>query len=1374
MGMKIEVDCARIVSSLRSVCVKSKEHTQNHSPLEGGVGRADKNSSAFMCKRRSRYPDNTPLTPLKGGIVLGMLRTSIKLKEHAHNHSPLEGGQGGVGRADKNSKVLVSKRGSRYDDHTPLKGRIVSCAFFILLFVTSIFAQERHAASLANNAILSDNFSTPRLNTQNWVFGNHPNNHTLVQNGALTLRSIGKTSGWIHTREKFSLRERLVQIKILQPNGDGALGISPTVTSASAVAFSSEQNFYRFYTARDETSGPFRLYVQWRKGGLVEGLEVAPEIEVTPDSYLRLLVREDVIHFQFSFDGANWQTVYAETFALPGFTLNDRFYIEIAAGYTQHNGDWLVDDFVLRAHEETAGADATKENVVLNDPLRGRTLAARTGGAFMPEGGWQAVSREDMLVYDLGRYIASGALEITVRNFYPPEQNTAERHHFLAMFRNPWGSHHSVETQETFWDLHTGTMYAPGVKLQSSTNYADEKASIIKNSWKKEASYKLRVTWSGKELQYFRDGALQARHTHDAPMQLRYIFLGRDYTVSGDLITNFNGNQYPAFAGPIFSTLLVTANVVAQDNAAPLVENVALAGMYANAARLQWTTNEPAQCALEYGTTPAYGEQTPVLGPPAEIFSTTLPKLAANQTYHYRIVAVDDAGNRAVSTNATFTTMKSGLYLFQPSADTYVEKNNIYGERRAYGNFGWMNLLASDGRECYLRFNVAGLNGEVARAGLRLHGRQAGKGGGKLRVLQAAWEENAVTWQTKPHAEETDLGYIDAVHAGEWQSMALREVVTGNGVYDFALLGMGETVSFDTRESTNHAPELIVALRENDATAPVLSEVAATEIGSTSAVLTWRTNEPATAMIAYGLEGGEERSVADSADFAFTHRLVLRQLLPYKKYNCRVYSFDAAGNHALAAKLQFETLPARVEQVALHEVFEAHFLAAHAGASPYVNGPELTLTFTGTAGAALGKVIHVSGFWDGKNVYLARFAPPASGTWAWQTQASDAGMHGQRGTLTCAGNLPAEHISSRGPVQSSKLFPATLASADSTPFFLLGAQLRSALNVSLPSFQKYVAARAEQGCNFLQIAALEQARGNNPETGEAFFANEGERLNPDYWRRLDERVAYANAHGMVAGLTLLPKASASYFTSAEQVQRYMQYVVRRYSAFNVMWLLDEMPEGPAFARASIIAAIRAHDPAQHVLVLPHGIAPEARRAEVAFMLAPEIENQARAGAERRIALQPLIAGEKEPAEILQQHAWESVMRGQYLLLTEETPLTFTEENLYPSRLSFLPTLKDFWASDIHHAVPWWKFTRFETLERGRWRAGQPGEAYVVYCAAAKEFKLDLSEMTGEIRGEWYNTRTGRWSTAFSGPPSRNFALKPPGEGYAAFLWVYRN
>lgn len=448
---------------------------------------------------------------------------------------------------------------------------------------------------------------------------------------------------------------------------------------------------------------------------------------------------------------------------------------------------------------------------VLKDALNWRTLGTRTGGRFVFTGGWQVTGAEDMLVYDFGRYVESGSVELQVRNFQPNWQTTFYRHHFLSLFRTPWGNHHPLENQETVWDLHAGSYYSNGVKLLSWTYDHAETSSVIFDDWKRKKTYRLKLAWHDKELQYFRNGILQAVHTHSAPMQMRYLFIGRDFTVGADMITNFKNNQYPAIIGPIYSKLIVKENILHAEELPPQIKSIAASESFANAARLTWATNEPAVCYVEYGITTDLGMKTPVLGLPAQTFSTTLAELAPNQTYYYRIVALDEAGNSTKSPEQIFSTLAEGHYLFKPVADTYVEPSGLYGTTRDRGNYGWMNLLGGAGRECYLRFNVAGVDGEVAQTVLRLHGRQSGNGGGTLHALNASWDEHNTTWLNKPVVNGPAFGVIENVQAGQWHEVMVPARLIRNGWFEVALLGSGtELVSFDSRESTNSQPELMV------------------------------------------------------------------------------------------------------------------------------------------------------------------------------------------------------------------------------------------------------------------------------------------------------------------------------------------------------------------------------------------------------------------------------------------------------------------------------------------------------------------------------------------------------------------------------------
>lgn len=282
--------------------------------------------------------------------------------------------------------------------------------------------------------------------------------------------------------------------------------------------------------------------------------------------------------------------------------------------------------------------------------------------------------------------------------------------------------------------------------------------------------------------------------------------------MSGDYITNFRHNQYFAPLGPIYFDLTVIEQQPAHDTRPPQIQNVRVMNRYANAARLQWATSENAVCYVEYGrTTTAYGRRTPVLGLPEQNFSTTLARLEPNQTYHYRIIARDDADYLTVSSDFTFTTLPDELYLFHPSADAFVERAGFLGETRDLGNYGFVHLTAGASWKSYLRFNVEQVRGRIKHATLRLYGRQSGKLEGALHALAEPWGEFEVTWRTQPRVQNAVLARLAEVRAGRWHPLVLDDHVQRNGVYDFALLGTSiYPVSFASRECENFQPELVV------------------------------------------------------------------------------------------------------------------------------------------------------------------------------------------------------------------------------------------------------------------------------------------------------------------------------------------------------------------------------------------------------------------------------------------------------------------------------------------------------------------------------------------------------------------------------------
>jgi hypothetical protein len=80
-----------------------------------------------------------------------------------------------------------------------------------------------------------------------------------------------------------------------------------------------------------------------------------------------------------------------------------------------------------------------------------------------------------------------------------------------------------------------------------------------------------------------------------------------------------------------------------------------------------------------------------------------------------------------------------------------------------------------------------------------------------------------------------------------------------------------------------------------DRTAPVISAVTATP-GTTSATITWTTNERSTTRIDYGPAAALMNSRASSSDLVSSHSITVSGLVPGTTYYFRVTSADASGN----------------------------------------------------------------------------------------------------------------------------------------------------------------------------------------------------------------------------------------------------------------------------------------------------------------------------------------------------------------------------------------------------------------------------------------------------------------------------------------------
>lgn len=112
------------------------------------------------------------------------------------------------------------------------------------------------------------------------------------------------------------------------------------------------------------------------------------------------------------------------------------------------------------------------------------------------------------------------------------------------------------------------------------------------------------------------------------------------------------------------SGLLIARTKPAPDTTAPTITSVSASAVTSGGATITWTTNEPADSQVEYGTTASFGSTTTLDTAMMTAHSQVLAGLSADTTYSFRVRSRDAAGN--VATSATMTVKT----LVAPAPDT--------------------------------------------------------------------------------------------------------------------------------------------------------------------------------------------------------------------------------------------------------------------------------------------------------------------------------------------------------------------------------------------------------------------------------------------------------------------------------------------------------------------------------------------------------------------------------------------------------------------------------------------------------------------------------------------------------------------------------
>ncbi len=466
-----------------------------------------------------------------------------------------------------------------------------------------------------------------------------------------------------------------------------------------------------------------------------------------------------------------------------------------------------------------------------------------------------------------------------------------------------------------------------------------------------------------------------------------------------------------------------------------------------------------------------------------------------------------------------------------------------------------------------------------------------------------------------------------------------------------------------------------------------------------------------------------------------------------------LFAFLACGA-AAASVLKYDTA-----EVVLHSS------ATYDGISGTPN-PFTSVTLTLNVTAPDGRSFQVDGFFDGDgnsgavgDVFKARIFLDQTGTWTWTSSSATAGLNAQNGQIVCSGTLAGAFA--KGPLTIRGGRPRYFAYADGTPVYLLGKMLDfdspTPLQRTTLIFFSHLLTDADRrfGLDYWHSMDLNKVslylynandfsgtEPTSPWLGACPDNCDRTRFDLQHWRTFETWTRTLRDEGMFAEMWFFADNSGVGGFAIADRQRLIRYAMARLSGYaNTMFLVTaEWEEG--FSSTELVQCadtMQAFNPwrrpsSTHCLPGPFDF-PEATWADYMSIQASITggynQNHDAAVATRLLARKPSLSEEFAQgyeSGLSRIKAWSVFTAGQ----------AGTGTGAY---------LK--WVAKFAREVPFYKMDPADSLilTGQAYCLAERGYNYVVYLPFGGAITLDLLGASGSFEAQWFNPRTGVWTSA---------------------------
>jgi len=312
-------------------------------------------------------------------------------------------------------------------------------------------------------------------------------------------------------------------------------------------------------------------------------------------------------------------------------------------------------------------------------------------------------------------------------------------------------------------------------------------------------------------------------------------------------------------AGNQTTSGLITVNVnnQSQDTTPPTISSVQATNIAQTSAVITWSTNEPADTQVQYGTSPEYGQISQLDPTPVTSHVVNLTNLGAGTNYYYRVKSKDAAGNLSTSGQFTFSTLAQTPQTLSVS----LTANPTSGIRP-------LNVSL-----------VADVSGSAS---------------GNINYTFYCNRSDSATNVTNPY----DYKFDNTTEDPKIVSNACSYSTAGNYMAK-VIVERGTASPAEARVSITVTDPPIISVLQ-------LLNILATNITANSADITWNTNAPANSRVDYGTSPSYGL-FATNNNLVSNHLINLTGLLRKTTYNFQVKSTDANNNTAISQNLTFKT-----------------------------------------------------------------------------------------------------------------------------------------------------------------------------------------------------------------------------------------------------------------------------------------------------------------------------------------------------------------------------------------------------------------------------------------------------------------------------------